>query len=75
MKETHSVRRRVLIWAMAIALAPVCARAQVEPRPVIWDVARGVLPDPTTYAPATLAYTAQRLDWKSSQVFFEHGLG
>ena len=73
MRKTHLARCRVLIWAIAIALAPVCARAQDEPRPVIWDVARDVLLDPTTYAPAAFAYTAQRLDWKSSQVFFEHG--
>jgi hypothetical protein len=63
----------VLAWAVALALVPICAHAQNERTRVIWDVTRGVLLDPTTYAPATLAYTMQRLDWKSSQVFFEHG--
>lgn len=67
------LKSRVLVWAATFALVPVCARAQNEPGPVLWDIARGVLLDPTTYVPATLAYTAQRRDWKSSQVFFEHG--
>ena len=65
--------RTLLLWTIVIALAPVAAHAQEEPRPVLWDIARSVLSDPTTYAPATLAYTAHRLDWKSSQVFFAHG--
>ena len=73
MIRTCSPRRRILAWAMAVALVPICAHAQSERTRVVWDVTRGVLLDPTTYAPATLAYTAQRLDWKSSQVFFEHG--
>ena len=37
------------------------------------DLTRGVLLDPTTYAPAALLYTSMRLDWKSSQPFFAHG--
>jgi hypothetical protein len=73
MTWTRSARQRVLAWAMALAVVPMCAHAQDEQTRVVWDVTRGVLLDPTTYAPATLAYTAQRLDWKSSQVFFEHG--
>lgn len=73
MTRIRSSRHRVLAWAMALALVPICAHAQDERTRVVWDVTRGVLLDPTTYSPATLAYTAQRLDWKSSQVFFEHG--
>lgn len=73
MTKTRASRHRVLAWAMVVALVPICAHAQDEQTRVVWDVTRGVLLDPTTYTPATLAYTAQRLDWKSSQVFFEHG--
>jgi hypothetical protein len=73
MIKTRASRHRVLAWAMAIALVPICAHAQDERTRVVWDVTRGVLLDPTTYTPAMLAYTSQRLDWKSSQVFFEHG--
>lgn len=63
----------LLACAIAVTLTPVSADAQDEPWPFLWDVTRGVLRDPTTYAPATLAYTVQRVDWKSSQVFFDHG--
>jgi hypothetical protein len=31
------------------------------------------LKDPTTYVPATMLYVSSRLDWNSSQVFFQHG--
>jgi hypothetical protein len=37
------------------------------------DLTSGVLLDPTTYVPAATLYTSMRLDWKSSQPFFEHG--
>jgi len=39
----------------------------------MWDLARSVLIDPTTYAPAALSYGAQRLDWKTSRVLLDHG--
>lgn len=57
----------------ALALAPLAARAQETPRPFVWDLARGVLIDPTTYAPAALSYTAQHLDWKTSRVLLDRG--
>jgi hypothetical protein len=37
------------------------------------DLTKGVLLDPTTYAPAAILYTSMRLDWNSSQPFFRHG--
>jgi len=37
------------------------------------DVAKGVVLDPTTYAPAAILYQSMRLDWKSSQPLFQHG--
>jgi hypothetical protein len=39
----------------------------------VWDVARAVLIDPTTYAPALVAHEAMTRDWKTSQVLFAHG--
>ena len=32
-----------------------------------------VLFDPTTYVPAIVAWESTRLDWRTSQVFFQHG--
>lgn len=62
--------------AMLLVLAPASALAQAQvetPRPFAWDVARAVLIDPTTYAPALISYEAIRRDWKTSQVLFANG--
>ena len=37
------------------------------------DSAVAALKDPTTYAPAGMLYVSSRLDWNSSQAFFQHG--
>lgn len=37
------------------------------------DIAKDVVLDPTTFAPAGITYAALRLDWRSSQVFFRNG--
>jgi hypothetical protein len=59
---------------LALASASALAQTQVEtPRPFAWDVARAVLIDPTTYAPALISYEAIRQDWKTSQVLFANG--
>jgi hypothetical protein len=56
-----------LLWAPSV-------RAQDRaPRSLVPDVVKQVLLDPTTYAPAIVAWTATRLDWQSSQVFFQNG--
>jgi hypothetical protein len=42
-------------------------------RPLIADVAKRLVLDPTTYAPAAIVYTSLHLDWKSSQPMFRAG--
>jgi hypothetical protein len=65
---------RVLTAATILAVAPSVALAQTEEsRPAAWDVARRVLVDPTTYAPAVISYESMLHDWKTSQVLFRHG--
>ena len=65
---------RVFIAAIVLGLAPAWALAQVEEsRPFAWDVARAVLIDPTTFAPAVISYVAIRQDWKTSQILFANG--
>ena len=65
---------RVLIVTMLLPLMSVSALAQAErPRGFAWDVARGVLIDPTTYAPTLISYAAIRQDWKTSQILFVNG--
>ncbi len=68
---------RVIVIAL-IVLQPSLLWAQdpaARDRPgFVPDVIRNVVLDPTTYAPALVAWTATRLDWQSSQTFFQHGL-
>ena len=65
---------RASVVAIAIALVPAGAMGQgAEERPLAWDVARGVLLDPTTYAPALIVHEGMERDWKTSQVLFAHG--
>jgi hypothetical protein len=42
-------------------------------RSLVLVVVKQVFLDPTTYAPAIVAWTATRLDWQTSQVFFQNG--
>src|SRR3954464_12235937 len=69
------IRVRVLAAAVALTLlaaAGVSAQDRDQPN-IVADVAKGVLLDPTTYAPAIITWQATRLDWRSSQVFFRNG--
>ena len=75
-----SITRGTRLWlsrgliAALILLVVSAATAQDRTPPVsVRDVIRNVALDPTTYAPAIVAWEAMRLDWRSSQVFFERG--
>ena len=60
--------------AVALSCAPIAGAQDAErPPSPLADVARRVLLDPTTYAPAVLEYDATMRDWKSSQAFFQNG--
>lgn len=62
------------IVGVAMLLAPVTATAQSQEQPpAFWDVTKRVVFDPTTYAPAIIAYDATMRDWNSSQPFFRNG--
>jgi hypothetical protein len=65
---------RGTLVAIVLVLVPGSVLGQSdERRPFAWDVARAVLIDPTTYAPAVISYEAMGRDWKTSQVLFAHG--
>jgi hypothetical protein len=55
-----------------LSIASTPAHADDWPSPAA-SILRQVVFDPTTFAPAITSYTAERLDWKSSQLFFQHG--
>src|SRR6266511_3410387 len=62
------------VFISLLVAMPCVATAQDQPRSnVVLDVAKAVIFDPTTYAPATLSYTSQRMDWKTSQTLFQQG--
>jgi hypothetical protein len=55
-------------------LTPALSSAQDHDRGnIVFDVAKAVVFDPTTYVPAALSYTSQRMDWKTSQALFQQG--
>lgn len=56
-----------------VILGATPARAQ-DQSSVVADLAKSVALDPTTYAPGIVSYESLRLDWNSSQVFFQHGV-
>ena len=57
---------------MMLVASSVSAQGQ-DHASFVRDVVKKVTLDPTTYAPAIVAWKATRLDWQSSQVFFQHG--
>ena len=73
----HSTRSVVFIAFLLLSAPPLFAQDVAAGSPhdssLALDVTRGVLLDPTTYAPAAILYTSMRLDWKSSQPFFARG--
>ena len=69
------IRMRLVAILTALLLFPAVgaiAQDRAE-RPFIADVITRVVLDPTTYAPAVLAYDATMRDWRTSQPFFQHG--
>jgi hypothetical protein len=72
MRASRPAGCRTFAAALA-ALIIAAGTAHAGERSAVDEVFRQVVFDPTTYAPAAISYTAERLDWKSSQVFFQHG--
>ena len=62
----------IVVALMTLAASSVSAQDPDHPS-FVPDVLKRVIVDPTTYAPAVVAWEATRLDWRSSQVFFQNG--
>jgi hypothetical protein len=69
------IRMRLVAVLTALLLSSaVSAIAQDRgERSFTADVIVRVVLDPTTYAPAALAYDATMRDWRTSQLLFQHG--
>ena len=66
--------RAVLLLGVLVCVSPSNAAAQDADRPSFArEIAKQVLFDPTTYAPAIIAYDATIRDWNTSQPFFRNG--
>ena len=61
-----------LVMLMCGVASAASAQDQAH-RSLVPDVVKQVFLDPTTYAPAIVAWTATRLDWQTSQAFFQSG--
>ena len=73
---TQWVMRAFTTGLAVLLAASACAQDRSiakEGGALLWEAARRVALDPTTYAPAIVVYTSQRLDWGSSQPLFDIG--
>ena len=69
--------QRVAAVAMMITLVlantPAASAQDDKSSSAFADVVKGVVLDPTTYAPALIGYDATMRDWNTSQPFFRNG--
>jgi hypothetical protein len=64
----------LLLWSSVFFLPSSGATAQDQDRSSpLTAIVKQVVFDPTTYAPAAIAYDATLRDWNSSQPFFKNG--
>src|SRR5436190_11291945 len=63
----------VMILTLVLASAPFASAQDEKRSSASADVVKGVVFDPTTYAPALIGYDATMKDWKTSQPFFRNG--
>lgn len=75
MKQHTEYFVALVCCCMIISVMSSTAHAQEEqPRTsFMWDIAKSVALDPTTYAPTGLFYYSTRKDWVTSQVLFRAG--
>jgi hypothetical protein len=64
---------RVIVVALTTLVASSVSGQDQDHASFVPVVIKKVILDPTTYAPAIVAWEATRLDWRSSQIFFQHG--
>jgi hypothetical protein len=76
--QQQPLARKTSIALMLAALLFVPATRAVaqeeKPSSFLLDVGKRVALDPTTYAPAIVAFAATRQDWVTSQPLFQHGM-
>ena len=68
----RAVTRVLLLTTLILMPSRAFAQAAGDSN-LFLDITKAVVFDPTTYAPAALAYTSMKMDWDSSQTLFRHG--
>ena len=63
----------VMIATLVLTSASLAFAQDEKPSSALADVVKGVVFDPTTYAPALLGYHSTMKDWNTSQPFFQNG--
>ena len=63
----------VMILTLVLASATFASAQDGKRSSAFADVVKGVVFDPTTYAPALFGYDATMRDWNTSQPFFRNG--
>jgi len=63
----------MLVPALLLASATTTLAQEVDNGLSLGAISKRVAIDPTTYAPAIIAYKATRMDWDTSQPFFNRG--
>ena len=72
--RTHRGIVAVVLWTGLFCATTSNAIAQDQDRSsLVGGIIKQVVFDPTTYAPAIIAYDATMRDWKTSQPFFQNG--
>ncbi|HVH29160.1 MAG TPA: hypothetical protein VM818_20540 [Vicinamibacterales bacterium] len=68
-----SIVSRTVAVALIVLVASSVFAQDPDRGSFVPDIVKQVFIDPTTYVPAIVAWKATRLDWGSSQVFFQNG--
>ena len=58
---------------LVLSTTPLVFGQENAPSAAVASVIKGVVLDPTTYAPALIQYDSTMRDWKTSQTFFQNG--
>jgi hypothetical protein len=75
-RQPRATQRAIVgavLFAGIFCVATSNATAQDQEPSFLGTLLKQVTLDPTTYAPAVIAYDATLRDWKTSQPFFNHG--
>jgi hypothetical protein len=69
----RSLTTSAIVATFVIVGAPDLFAQENDRSSAVADIFKGVVFDPTTYAPAAIYYDAAMRDWKTSQPFFRRG--